>query len=145
MNDSKLETQETFGTNRKQSELDLRSTELKRKKGAGKITPEEDAELIGLQVLPNDPRGAELRKKEVLGSITQKEGEELRRMNYLDTRRKEFSAEVIGLWERVEANDPNVMKVDMNSGGSVEVQPTDEQEKIIWTYALSGCYGVAVY
>lgn len=145
MGDLKVESQETIENNGGPSELDLRRIELVNKKGSGDITPKEDAELIGLRVFPDDPRGAELKKKEVLGSITQEEKAELVRLNQLDTRRKNYSPEVIGLWERVEANDPNVVKVDMDSGSSVEVQPADEQEKIIWTSALGGCYGVVVF
>lgn len=55
-----------------------------------------------------------------------------------------MSKEVVALWDRVEAGDPNVEQVTMGEGKAIEVSPTD-QEKIIWTYGLSGCYGCLVF
>lgn len=56
-----------------------------------------------------------------------------------------MSPELQKLLERTEANDPNVEQVSMNQGSSVEVSPDDEQEKIIWTYGLGGCFCTLVF
>lgn len=73
------------------------------------------------------------------------EEEELRRMNQLKKRKKTRSPELQELWERTEANDPNVEQVGMCQGGSVEVSPDDEHEKIIWTFGLGGCFSTLVF
>ncbi|NMB98718.1 MAG: hypothetical protein GYA35_00375 [Thermoanaerobaculaceae bacterium] len=105
---------------------------------------EEKAELMGLNVFPDNPRGAELRKKEALGLISGEEKEELRRLYKLKTRQEKNTPAVQKLWERVEANDPSVEQVDMGNGKSIEVTPTDD-EKAIWTFGLDGCYGSVVF
>jgi len=122
-----------------------REIELAKKVGDKIITEEEKGELYGIRVFPNNPRGQELRKKEHLGLLNPEEKEELRRLNQLETRQKTMTPELQRLWERTEANDPNVEQVSMNQGGSVEVLPDDEQEKIIWTYGLGGCFGTLVF
>ena len=99
---------------------------------------------MGLRVFPDNPRGAELRKKEALGSISNEEKEELRRLYQLKIRQEKTTPYVQKLWERAEAGDPSVEQVDMSSGKSIEVSPT-EKEKTIWTFGLGGCYGVAVF
>jgi hypothetical protein len=108
------------------------------------LNEEERAELMGLNVFPDNPRGAELRKKEALGQITDEEKEELRKLYQLKTRQEKNTPAVQNLWERVEANDPNVEQVDMGNGKSIEVAPTDN-EKVIWTFGLGGCYGSVVF
>lgn len=122
-----------------------REIELTQKERDKVITEEEKGELYGLRVFPNNPRGQELRKKEYLGLLTPEEKEELRRLNQLKTRQETMTPELQKLWERTETNDPNVEQVSMNQGGSVEVSPDDEQEKIIWTYGLGGCFGTLVF
>jgi len=119
--------------------------EIELVKKGGKISEEEKGELFGLRVFPNNPRGQELRKKEHLGLLTPEEKEELRRLNQLKTRQQTMTPELQELWERTEANDPNVNQVSMNQGSSAEVLPDDEQEKIIYTYGLGGCFGTLVF
>lgn len=109
------------------------------------LSEEERAELIGLNVFPDNPRGAELRKKEVLGLIEDEEKKELGKLFQLQKRQKKNSPAVQKLWKRVEANDPSVEQVDMGEGKSIEVEPTDEAEKVIWTFGLCGCYGSVVF
>lgn len=60
-------------------------------------------------------------------------------------REKQFSPEVIRLFERQEQGDPNVETVTINDGKAIEVLPNDEDEKVIWTYGLGGCYGTLVF
>lgn len=108
------------------------------------LSEEEKAELMGLNVFPDNPHGAELRKKEALGLIAGEEKEELRRLYQLQAR-QEKSPAIQKLWERVEANDSDVEQVDMGSGKSVEVSPIDERKKVIWTFGLYGCYGSVVF
>ena len=108
------------------------------------LSEEEKAELMGLNVFPDNPRGAELRKKEALGLIGNEEKEELRRLYQLKTRQEKNSPDIQKLWERVEGNDPNVAQVEMSNGKSVEVSPT-QAEKVIWTFGLGGCYGSVVF
>lgn len=125
-----------------------REVELAKKEADGTISEEEKGELYGLRVFPNNPRGQELRKKEHLGLLTPEEKEELRRLNQLQIREKTektMTPELQKLWEKTEANDPNVEQISMNQGGSIEVLPDDEQEKIIWTYGLGGCFGTLVF
>lgn len=122
-----------------------REIELTKKESDKSITEEEKGELYGIRVFPNNPRGQELRKKEHLGLLTTEEKEELRRLNQLKTRQETMTPELQKLWERTEANDPNVEQISMNQGGSVEVLPDDEQEKVICTYGLGGCFGTLVF
>ena len=122
-----------------------REIELTQKEGEREISEEEKGELYGLRVFPNNPRGQELRKKEHLGLLTSEEKEELIRLNQLKTRREKMTPELQKIWERTEANDPDVEQVSMNHGKSVEVSPADEQEKVIWTYGLGGCFGTLVF
>jgi len=122
-----------------------REIELAKKEGDKIITEEEKGELYGLRVFPNNPRGQELRKKEHLGLLDPEEKEELRRLNQLKTRQETMTPELQKLWERTEANDPNVEQVSMNQGSSVEISPEDKQEKVIWTYGLGGCFGTLVF
>lgn len=56
---------------------DYRKKELQQKFNDGSITPEEKAELQGLNSFPDDPRGAELYKKFILDTITDEENKEL--------------------------------------------------------------------
>jgi len=121
----------------------LRQKELQSK--YERLSEEEKAELMGLNVFPENPRGAELRKKEALGLIADQEKEELRRLYQLKTRQEKNTPAIQRLWERVEANDSNIEQVDMGSGKSIEVAPTDEEEKAIWTFGLGGCYGSVVF
>ncbi len=109
------------------------------------LSEEEKAELMGLNAFPNNPRGAELRKKEALGLIVNEEKEELRRLYQLKTRDEKLSPAIKQLWERTEANDPHVEQVNMGNGKVIEVSPTEDGEKIIWTFGLGGCAGVAVF
>lgn len=122
-----------------------REIELAKKEGDKTITEEEKGELYGIRVFPNNPRGQELRKKEHLSLLNTEEKEELRRLNQLKTRQETMTPELQKLWERTEVNDPNVEQVSMNQGSSVEVSPEDEQEKVIWTYGLVGCFGTLVF
>jgi len=122
-----------------------REIELAKKEGEKTITEEEKGELYGIRVFPNNPRGQELRKKEHLGLLTLEEKEELRRLNQLKTRQETMTPELQELWERTEAKDPNVEQVSMNQSSSVEVSLEDEQEKVIWTYGLGGCFGILVF
>jgi len=122
-----------------------RKKELQEKTNNGIITVEEEAELQGLCAFPDNSHGAELRIREILGTITTEEKEELRRLNQLKTRQEKNSPELQDLWKRVEANDLNVEQVSMNQGKSVEVLPTDKDEKVIWTYGLLGCLGALVF
>jgi len=122
-----------------------REIELAKKEGNKTITEEEKGELYGLRVFPNNPRGQELRKKEHLGLLAPEEKEELRRLNQLKTRQETMTPELQELWERTEAKDPNIEQVSMNQGSSVEVSLEDEQEKVIWTYGLGGCFGTLVF
>ncbi len=108
------------------------------------LSKEEQAELMKLIAFPENPRGAELRKKQLLGQITAEEEKELRRLYQLKFRQKNNTPAVVRLWERVEANDPNVEQVDMGNGKLVEVSPTEE-EKIIGTFGLNGCYACVVF
>ena len=55
-----------------------------------------------------------------------------------------FSPEVISLWDKVEAGDPNVEQVEMSQGKAIEVSPEDN-EKIIWTFGLAGCYACLLF
>jgi len=122
-----------------------REIELAKKEGDKTITEEEKRELFGIRVFPNNPRGQELRKKEHLGLLSPEEKEELRRSNQLKTRQETMTPELQKLWERTEANDPNVEQVSMNQGSSVEVSPDAEKEKVIYTYGLRGCFGTLVF
>lgn len=122
-----------------------REIELTEKELKGIITPEEEGELYGLRVFPDNLRGQELRKKEYLGMITKEEEEELTRLYQLQKREKTMSPELQRLWKRVEANDPNVVLVDMNQENLVEVLPDDEDEKVIFTYGLGSCFGILVF
>lgn len=122
-----------------------REIELTKKEADKTITEEEKGELYGLRIFPNNPRGQELRKKEHLGLLTPEEKEELKRLYQLKERQETMTPELQELWERTEANDPNVEQVSMNHGSSVEVLPDDEQEKVIWTYGLYGCFGTLVF
>lgn len=122
-----------------------REIELTEKKHKGTITPEEEGELYGLRVFPDNLRGQELEKREYLGIITKEEEEELIRLRQLQKREKTMSPELQKLWERVEANDPNVVLVDMNQENLVEVSPDDEDEKVIFTRGLRGCFGILVF
>ncbi|MBA4320033.1 MAG: hypothetical protein C0412_16655 [Flavobacterium sp.] len=122
-----------------------REIDLFKKEKTGNITEEEKGELYGLRVFPNNPRGQELRKKEHLGFLTPEEKEEFRRLCQLKKRAETMSPELQKLWERTEANDPNIEQVSMNQGKSIEVLPDDEQEKVIWTYGLGGCFGTLVF
>ncbi len=132
---------ESFGSKQRSP----REIELAKKEGDKTITEEEKGELYGIRVFPNNPRGQELRKKEHLGLLNSEEKEELRRLNQLKTRQETMTPELQKLWERTEANDPNIEQVSMNQGSSVEVLPDDEQEKVIWTYGLGGCFGTLVF
>ena len=127
----------------KQSKLN--EIELTKKENSGTITEEEKGELYGLRVFPDNLRGQELRKKEHLSLLSQSEKEELRRLYQLKNRQESMSYELQKLWERTEANDPNVVQVSMNNGKLVKVQLNDEQEKVIWTYGLGGCFGLLVF
>lgn len=109
------------------------------------LNEEEKAELMGLNVFPNNPRGAELRKKEALGVMSDEEKEELRKLYQLQDRAKNMSPFVKSLWERAEASDPNIEQVDMNTGKSIEVSSSDDKEKTIWTFGLGGCNCVVVF
>lgn len=122
-----------------------REIELEKKLRDGTITEEEKGELYGLRVFPNNPRGQELIKKEFLGLLTPEEKEELRRLYQQKLRQEKMTPELRRLWERTEANDPNVKQISMNEGGLVEVSPNDEQEKVIWAYGLRGCFGTLVF
>lgn len=122
-----------------------REIELSEKKHKGTITPEEEGELYGLRVFPDNLRGQELEKRKYLGIITKEEEEELIRLRQLQRREKTMSPELQKLWERVEANDPNVVLVDMNQENLVEVSPDDEDEKVIFTRGLRGCFGILVF
>jgi len=108
------------------------------------LNEEEKAELMGLNIFPDNPRGIELRKKEALGLIADDERGELRKLYQLKTRQEKNTPAIQKLWERIEANDPNVEQVDMGSGKAIKVTPTEE-EKIIWTFGLGGCYGSVVF
>ena len=55
-----------------------------------------------------------------------------------------FSPKINKLFERYAKGDPNVELVSMNDGKTVEIGPNDK-EKIIFTYALSGCFGTLVF
>ncbi|MFA6436808.1 MAG: hypothetical protein WC242_01645 [Candidatus Paceibacterota bacterium] len=109
------------------------------------LTEEEKAELMGLRIFPDDPRGAELCKKEALGLINEEERRELNRLRQLKTRKEKFSPEVQRLFEKTEANDPDVEEVRMNNGKLIEVLSSDEKEKTILTFGLIGCYGVVLF
>ena len=109
------------------------------------LSEEEKAELMGLNVFPENLRGAKLMEKEALGLITDKEKEELKRLYQIKSRQEKNTPAIQELWERVEANDPNVEQVDMSNGKSLEITPTDEKEKAIWTFGLGGCYGSVVF
>lgn len=150
-----------------------RRTELQAKQRGGNITPQEKAELQGIYAFPNNPRGAELQMKKVLGGISEQElielqalrafrndprGAELRQKQALGTinpaeakelarkyQQKNDSPEVSKLRDSIENGDTNIEKVDMNDGKSVEVMADDEDEKIIWTEGLGGCYGTLVF
>ena len=127
----------------KQSKLN--EIELTKKENSGTITEEERGYLYGLRTFPDNFRGQELRKKEHLGFLSQSEKEELRRLYQLKNRQESMSYELQKLWERTEANDPNVVQVSMNNGKLVKVLLNDEQEKVIWTYGLGGCFGSLVF
>jgi len=122
-------------------EKNPRKDELLAKQREGQeLSREEAAELQGLFAFPDNPQGASLLAKDVLGQTTEEEKEKLRKY----FQRKQFTPEVNSLWDRVEAGDPNVEQVAMSQGKAIEVSP-DDQEKIIWTYGLGGCYGCLVY
>jgi len=104
------------------------------------LSREEAAELQGYLAFPDNPRGANLLMKDVLEQTSEEEKTELRK----HFQRKRFSPEVNALLDRVEANDSNVEQVAMSQGKTVEVSATDE-EKVIWTYGLGGCFGCLVY
>jgi hypothetical protein len=59
-------------------------------------------------------------------------------------RRESYSPEVNNLFERYTKGDKNVELVSMNDGKSVEINPDDE-EKVIFTHGLGGCYATLVY
>lgn len=122
-----------------------REIELAKKVNDKTITEEEEGELFGIRIFPNNPRGQELRKKEHLSLLTQEEGKELSRLQQLKIRQETTTPELQKIWERTEAKDLNVEMVAMNHGKSVEVLPDDEQEKVIWTYGLGGCFGTLVF
>ena len=113
---------------------------LARQRGGQELSREEAAELQGIFAFPENPRGASLLMRDVLEQTSEEEKKELRK----HFQRKQFSPEVNTLWDRVEAGDPNVEQVAMSQGKAIEVSLTD-QEKIIWTYGLGGCFGCLVY
>jgi len=113
---------------------------LAKQRGEQELSREEAAELQGLFAFPDNPQGANLLMKDVLGQASEEEKEKLRKY----FQRKQFSPEVNTLWDKVEAGDPNVEQVAMSQGKAIEISPTD-QEKIIWTYGLGGCYGCLVF
>lgn len=122
-------------------ERNPRKDELLTKQREGQeLSREEAAELQGLFAFPDNPQGASLLMKDVLEQTSEEEKEKLRKY----FQRKQFSPEVNSLWDRVEAGDPNVEQVAMSQGKAIEVSSSD-QEKIIWTYGLGGCYGCLVF
>lgn len=139
--------QENFIQQHENLRIPERSDNLRKKELQSRsetLNEEEEAELKGLYVFPDNPRGAELRKKEALGLITDEEKEELKRLYQLKTRQEKNTPAVQKLWERVEANDPNVEQVAMGNAKSVEVTP-DGEEKVLWTFGLGGCYCAVVF
>jgi len=126
-----------------EQQKDQREIELTKK--WKNCTEEEKGELYGLRVFPNNPKGQELIKKEHLGLLTLDEKEELKRLNESEIRQEIMTPELRELFERTEANDPSIEQVSMNQGSSIEALPNDEQEKIIWTYGLGGCFGTLVF
>lgn len=113
---------------------------LARQREGQELSREEAAELQGIFAFSDNPRGANLLMRDVLAQTTEEEKAELRK----HFQRKQFSPEVNALWDKVEAGDPNVEQVAMSQGKAIEVSATD-QEKIIWTYGLNGCFGCLVY
>jgi len=110
-----------------------------------RLSEEEKGELIRLIKFLNNLRVAELRKKEASGLITDDEKDELEILDQLSSINEKSSPAIKQLWERTKANDPYVEQVSMSDGKVVEVGPTEEAEKIIWTFALAGCVGAVVF
>ena len=72
-------------------------------------------------------------------SLNEQEKESL-----LAWREKTMSPTMQLLWQRTEANDPTVEQISMGNGKSIEVASTDD-EKVIWTFGLSGCAATIVF
>lgn len=115
----------------------VRKTELQYRYES--LNEEEAAELQGILNFPDNPRGASLLMRDFLGQTTEEEKIELRK----HSQRKQFTPEVNDLFDKVEANDPDIEQVSMSQGKAIEVSVADT-EKIIWTLGLSGCYGSIV-
>ena len=113
---------------------------LARQRAGQELSSEEEAELRGYLAFPDNSEAAYLLMREALGQATEEEKEKLRKY----FQRKQFSPEVNSLWDRVEKGDLNVKQVAMNQGKALEVFPGDD-EKIIWTYGLGGCYACLVF
>ena len=123
-----------------------RKDELWARKIAGQeLSPQEEAELHGYNIFPDNPEAANLLMRGVLGlSMTEEEKAKLEKYFQRKNQHEKFSPEVNYLWDRVEAGDRNVEQVDMSQGKALEVSPADD-EKIIWTYGLGGCYACLVF
>jgi len=117
---------------------------LRRKEVLGTLTPEEAGGLYSFRTFPDNQHGQELMKKEHLNIITPEEAAELHRLNRQQSRAK-MPTWLRELWEKTEANDPNVEQVRMNDGKFIELSPDDEQEKTIWTFGLGGCTATLIY
>ena len=123
-----------------------RKDELWARKIAGQeLSPQEEAELHGYNIFPDNPEAANLLMRGVLGlSMTEEEKAKLEKYFQRKNQHEKFSPEVNYLWDRVEAGDPNVKQVDMSQGKALEVSPGNDK-KTIWTYGLGGCYACLVF
>lgn len=116
-------------------------TILRKKLENDGLTDEEYAEFVSLQMFPSNQRGRELTKKKILHTITP---EERREWSTLKNEQRTMDKDISGLKERSERGDPNITRVEMNDCNSLNFSALEDQEKIIWTPSLSGCFAVAI-
>jgi len=116
----------------------LRAADLLMREILKRTTPKEEAELDGYFIFRDNLRAADLLKSGILGQTTEEE------LIQHKNQHGKFSPEVNSLWDKVKARDSNVEKVDMSQGKAIKVSPEDD-EKIIWTHGLGGCYACLVF
>ena len=63
----------------------------------------------------------------------------------LSFNRESFSDETLEVLDRYTEGDPNVEVVMMNDGKAVKIGPEENEERVILTLGLKGCYGTGIF
>lgn len=105
------------------------------------LTNEEYAEYRSLCMFPFDKRGQELTKKFFLHTITREERLE---WTVLKNTHLPMDEDIKSLEEGKEQGDPNVKKIEMNNSNSLDFSASENQDRIIWTPSLAGCFAIAI-